>query len=67
MRQLTLLQVDPRAAIAANADLVARSRLGSSNDMIHEDVELPRAITNGVQDELEDLATWLGFASIGRP
>ncbi len=30
VRQLTLLQVDPTAAIAPNADLVACSRLGSS-------------------------------------
>ena len=30
VRQLTLLQVDPTAAIAPNADLVAWSRLGSS-------------------------------------
>ena len=30
VRQLTLLQIDPVAAIAPNADLVAWSRLGSS-------------------------------------
>lgn len=30
VRRLTLLQVDPTAAIAPNADLVAWSRLGSS-------------------------------------
>lgn len=30
VRQLTLLQFDPTAAIAPNADLVAWSRLGSS-------------------------------------
>src|ERR1700754_128391 len=30
VRQLTLLQIDPIAAIAPNADLVAWSRLGSS-------------------------------------
>src|SRR4029450_3999466 len=30
VRQLTLLQIDPTAAIAPNADLVAWSRLGSS-------------------------------------
>ena len=29
VRQLTLLQIDPTAAIAPNADLVAWSRLGS--------------------------------------
>lgn len=30
VRQLTLLQIDPTAAIAPNADLVAWSRLGSA-------------------------------------
>ena len=30
VRQLTLLQIDPTAAVAPNADLVAWSRLGSS-------------------------------------
>jgi uncharacterized protein YcaQ len=30
VRRLTLLQIDPTAAIAPNADLVAWSRLGSS-------------------------------------
>ena len=30
MRQLTLLQIDPTAAIAPSADLVAWSRLGSA-------------------------------------
>src|SRR3954447_9251747 len=32
VQQLTLLQVDPTAAIAPNADLVAWSRLGSAYD-----------------------------------
>lgn len=38
VRQLTLLQIDPTAAIAANADLVAWSRLGSAYrppDLVH--------------------------------
>jgi uncharacterized protein len=30
VRDLTLLQIDPTAAVAPNADLVAWSRLGSS-------------------------------------
>jgi uncharacterized protein YcaQ len=33
---------------------------------IHEDVKFTRAITNGVQSELEDLAAWLELASIER-
>ena len=32
VQQLTLLQIDPTAAIAPSADLVAWSRLGSSYD-----------------------------------
>ena len=35
VRQLTLLQIDPTAAIAPNADLVAWSRLGSSYQPAH--------------------------------
>jgi uncharacterized protein len=31
---------------------------------IHEDVKFTRAITKGVQDELEDLAAWLGLGTI---
>ena len=33
---------------------------------IHQDVTFTRAITNGVDAELTDLATWLGLASIER-
>jgi uncharacterized protein YcaQ len=40
VRQLTLLQIDPTAAIAPSADLVAWSRLGSSYQPVH----LQRAI-----------------------
>ena len=40
VRQLTLLQVDPTAAIAPNADLVAWSRLGSA----YEPTELKQAL-----------------------
>jgi uncharacterized protein YcaQ len=39
VQQLTLLQIDPTAAIAPSADLVAWSRLGSSyrpEDLKHE-------------------------------
>ncbi len=31
---------------------------------IHEDVKFTRAITQGVQAELEDLARWLGLDTI---
>ena len=40
VRQLTLLQIDPTAAIAPNADLVAWSRLGSAYAAGHLDAAL---------------------------
>jgi uncharacterized protein YcaQ len=40
VQQLTLLQIDPTAAIVPNADLVAWSRLGSSYELAH----LPQAL-----------------------
>src|SRR5216683_4632973 len=40
VRQLTLLQIDPTAAIAPNADLVAWSRLGSSYSPAEADTAL---------------------------
>ena len=42
VRHLTLLQIDPTAAIAPNADLVAWSRLGSS----YSPAELVTALQN---------------------
>jgi uncharacterized protein len=33
---------------------------------IHEDVKFTRAMTKGVQDELDDLASWLGLESVER-
>ncbi len=61
VRRLTLLQVDPTAAIAPNADLVAWSRLGSG----YSRAELPQALQNRTLLELramirpaEDLALY---------
>ena len=61
VRQLTLLQIDPVAAIAPNADLVAWSRLGSS----YSPGELNTALENRTLLELramirpsEDLALY---------
>ena len=61
VRQLTLLQIDPTAAIAPNADLVAWSRLGSS----YSPAELGAALENRTLLELramirpsEDLALY---------
>jgi uncharacterized protein len=61
VRRLTLLQVDPTAAIAPNADLVAWSRLGSS----YSRAELTQALRNRALFELramirpaEDLALY---------
>jgi uncharacterized protein YcaQ len=48
VRQLTLLQIDPIAAIAPNADLVAWSRLGSS----YSPAELAAALENRALVEL---------------
>jgi uncharacterized protein len=48
VRQLTLLQIDPTAAIAPNADLVAWSRLGSS----YSPAELAAALENRALVEL---------------
>jgi len=61
VRHLTLLQIDPTAAIAPNADLVAWSRLGSS----YSPAELDAALENRTLLELlamirpsEDLALY---------
>ncbi len=61
VRQLTLLQVDPTAAVAPNADLVAWSRLGSS----YSPAELDTALADRTLLELramirpsEDLALY---------
>jgi uncharacterized protein len=119
VRQLTLLQIDPVAAIAPNADLVTWSRLGPSYapaertgeifgfdyqlemykpaakrrwgyfalpilsgdalvgklgatadrsagvlrvNAVHQDVPFTAAMTAAVNDEIGDLARWLGLA-----
>jgi uncharacterized protein YcaQ len=61
VRQLTLLQIDPTAAIAPNADLVTWSRLGSS----YSSADLDRALADRTLLELramirpsEDLALY---------
>jgi uncharacterized protein YcaQ len=51
VRQLTLLQIDPTAAIAPNADLVAWSRLGSS----YSPVDLVAALESRKLIELQAL------------
>jgi uncharacterized protein YcaQ len=51
VRQLTLLQIDPTAAIAPNADLVAWSRLGSS----YSPVDLVTALESRQLIELQAL------------
>ena len=51
VRQLTLLQIDPTAAIAPNADLVAWSRLGST----YRPADLVRALEERSLFELDAL------------
>ena len=67
MRQLTLLQIDPTAAIAPSADLVAWSRLGSA----YEPAQLRRALEqdrmvfehNAVVRPMTDLGLYLAGAA----
>ena len=68
VRQLTLLQIDPVAAIAPNADLVAWSRLGSS----YSPAELDTALADRALLELramirpsEDLALYRADMAAG--
>jgi uncharacterized protein YcaQ len=70
VRQLTLLQIDPTAAIAPNADLVAWSRLGSSYSPAQLDTALVdrtllelRAMIRPSEDLAlyrADMAEWAG-------
>jgi uncharacterized protein YcaQ len=78
VRHLTMLQLDPTAAIAPNADLVAWSRLGSSYaaadlvtalekrrrvHAVHQDVAFTKTITAAVRREIDDLERWLKMDS----
>jgi uncharacterized protein len=58
VRHLTLLQIDPTAAIAPNADLVAWSRLGSPYS--------PAELETALKDRIKDLAHWLGLDPMPR-
>ncbi|MEV1144448.1 crosslink repair DNA glycosylase YcaQ family protein [Micromonospora sp. NPDC049799] len=71
VRQLTLLQIDPTAAVAPNVDLVAWSRLGSSYrpSQVQEALERDRtlfehhAMVRPMDDlplYLADMAAWTG-------
>jgi len=57
VQRLTLLQIDPTAAIAPSADLVASSRLGSSYEPDH----LKRAV-----EQDRTLAAWLRLDAVER-
>ncbi len=67
VEQLTLLQIDPTAAIAPNADLVAWSRLGSIYDptQLQAAVEEERALFehNATFRPMSDLPLYLAEAS----
>src|SRR4051794_20205501 len=74
VRHLTLLQIDPTAAVAPSADLVAWSRLGTS----YSPLELDKALEDGTLIELRgmirpredlalyraDMANWLTDADL---
>ncbi|HVD49509.1 MAG TPA: crosslink repair DNA glycosylase YcaQ family protein [Gaiellaceae bacterium] len=67
VQQLTLLQVDPTAAIAPNADLVAWSRLGSAYQPEHlkQALEQDRTLLehNALIRPMSDLGLYLAGAS----
>jgi uncharacterized protein YcaQ len=67
VRQLTLLQIDPTAAIAPSADLVAWSRLGSAYEPAHlqQAVEQDRALFehNALIRPMSDLGLYLAGAA----
>ena len=67
VRQLTLLQIDPTAAIAPSADLVAWSRLGSSYQpaQLQQAIEQDRTLFehNATVRPVSDLALYLAGAA----
>src|SRR3954463_2768934 len=67
VRQLTLLQIDPTAAIAPSADLVAWSRLGSSYQPAHltQALEVDRTLfeRDALVRPIEDLGLHLAGAA----
>ena len=70
VRQLTLLQIDPTAAIAPSADLVAWSRLGSAYRPadLQQALEQDRTLFehNALVRPMSDLGLYLAGAA-GRP
>ena len=68
VRQLTLLQIDPTAAIAANVDLVAWSRLGASYQPAHLQAALERDRTlfeyHALIHPMDDLGLYLAGMKI---
>jgi uncharacterized protein YcaQ len=68
VQQLTLLQVDPSAAIAPNADLVAWGRLGSAYDPaeLREALEQDRTLfeLGALVRPMSDLGLYLASASV---
>ena len=67
MQQLTLLQIDPTAAIAPSADLVAWSRLGSAYQPAHLQQALEQDRTlfehNALVRPMSDLGLYLAGAA----
>jgi uncharacterized protein len=67
VRQLTLLQIDPTAAIAPSADLVAWSRLGSAYEPAHlrQALEQDRTLLehNALVRPMSDLGLYLAGAA----
>jgi uncharacterized protein YcaQ len=54
--------------LVGKADVTADCKAGVLRvDAIHEDVPFDREIINGVRDELDDLAAWLGLEVVGWP